>query len=403
MSPSFPAMQGANEAVRIGVLHSFYRSGSPSGENTIVEAQVAALLRAGHDVQLVAAHSDQIETSLTGRAALAFHVATHTGQDPAPALKAFRPDVVHVHNLFPNFGYSWLERWPGPLVATLHNFRPFCAQGSFFRDGTTCLDCLGRGGSIHGLLHRCYRDSLTASALMTLRNRRGVLGDPLLVRADRLVVLSEMARDTFIRAGVRAESLHLIPNGLPDTAAPAVGARRRDWLYVGRLSPEKGVLEAVAEWPAGAETLFVVGDGPLREQAEVLALTKRNVEIVGPLDRQEVAARLAGVRGLLIPSRCRENLPTVMLEALRSGTPLVARRGNAAANLIDCAAPGDAPGLAYVTTAQLQAAVEAPQEAAMQRRARRVYEQWFREDVWVTALEGLYRDAQESRSYDWTR
>ena len=70
-------------------------------------------------------------------------VATGLGPSPIEQLRRFRPDVVHVHNLFPNFGKRWLRTWDGPMVATMHNYRPICPAATLFRDGRVCRDCLG--------------------------------------------------------------------------------------------------------------------------------------------------------------------------------------------------------------------------------------------------------------------
>jgi hypothetical protein len=127
--------------MRIAIVHSFYNSRVPSGENVVVTAQVQALRAAGHDVRLVAQYSDERLQRRRYPAEAAVTVITGLGPDPSAELTAFAPDIVHVHNLFPNFGTRWLERWPGHLVATLHNFRPMCVAGSLSRDGEVCTLC----------------------------------------------------------------------------------------------------------------------------------------------------------------------------------------------------------------------------------------------------------------------
>src|SRR6266702_8426604 len=89
-------------------------------------------------------------------------VATGFGADPTEDLRRFAPDVVHVHNLLPNFGTRWLDRWPGPVVATLHNFRSMCPAGTLYRSGHVCTACPdGNPGA--ALRHACYRGSTLAT------------------------------------------------------------------------------------------------------------------------------------------------------------------------------------------------------------------------------------------------
>ena len=75
-------------------------------------------------------------------------------------LGTFKPDVVHVHNLFPMISPSVLQacrRHLVPAVVTLHNYRQICPSGDLFRDGHICHDCVGRT-PLASVRHGCYRD-----------------------------------------------------------------------------------------------------------------------------------------------------------------------------------------------------------------------------------------------------
>ena len=74
-----------------------------------------------------------------------------------------RPDVIHVHNLYPMLSPAVLRTTAAPVVMTLHNYRLMCLPATFLRDGRTCEDCLGRG-PWRGVVHRCYRGSAAGSA-----------------------------------------------------------------------------------------------------------------------------------------------------------------------------------------------------------------------------------------------
>ena len=89
-----------------------------------MDAQVTALREHGFEVRVVSAQTDELSSLPGYRLRSAFNVATGNGKSPLPELEEFRPDVVNVHNLFPNFGTGWLPRWGGAVVATVHNFRP---------------------------------------------------------------------------------------------------------------------------------------------------------------------------------------------------------------------------------------------------------------------------------------
>jgi glycosyltransferase involved in cell wall biosynthesis len=371
--------------VRIAVVHSFYSGRVPSGENQVVLAQVAALRAVGHEVALISRSTDDRLQRRTYPLEAAFTTVTGIGPDPTAELEAFAPDVVHVHNLFPNLGTSWLRRWPGRVVATMHNFRPMCANGYLFRDGAPCLDCPS-GSTASAVRHGCFHGSRLATLPLAVRGRHGAAADPVVSRADAVVVLSERARRTYADTGV--DRLHVVPNfvaPLPPAAPTPAGGR---WLCVARLTPEKGVLELVRAWP-GDVGLDIVGDGELRGAIEAVA--PANVHLLGSLDNASLRTAMRGYTGLVVPSRWFEGLPTVYLEALAAGVPVVAFDGNSAADDVG------AHDLGAVTSsspdeAELASALSATAGRGedLRRRCAASFGARFTPEVWLDAIADLY-------------
>src|ERR1700735_3403435 len=149
--------------MKILLVHNRYRSGTPSGENRVAEQESSALAAQGHEVSRFDRSSDEIEHwSLAKKATLPARIVwnSETFRDMRGALRAQRPDVVHVHNTFPLLSAAVLYacRDAGvPVVATLHNYRLACAGGDFFRDGAVCHDC-AVGAPAPALRHGCYRN-----------------------------------------------------------------------------------------------------------------------------------------------------------------------------------------------------------------------------------------------------
>ncbi len=92
-------------------------------------------------------------------------------------------------------------------------------------------------------------------------------------------------------------------------------------LYLGRLSTEKGCDRAIDALPDGL-TLLVAGDGPERRELEARARGRR-VRLVGEVRGEAERALLAAADLMVVPSRA-DGAPTVALEALAAGLPLVA-------------------------------------------------------------------------------
>ncbi|HSU74260.1 MAG TPA: glycosyltransferase family 4 protein, partial [Terrabacter sp.] len=368
-------------SMRVALVHSFYSSRQPSGENQVVEQQLAALGRAGVETLLVDQRTDDRERSRLYPVGAALTVATGTGPTPLAALREFAPDVVHVHNLFPNFGRGWVRRWDGPLVAHAHNFRALCPGGSLSRDGRICTECLDRGGTRPAMRHGCYRGSRLQTLPLALSTRFGA--DAVLARADRVIALTEDMRGLYARAGVPATRIDVVPNFIPATEVPEVGPGGDYWLYVGRLSPEKGILELVRQWPRGRR-LVVAGSGILADAVRDVA--HDDVELLGHQTREQVRALMAGALGLVFPSRCMEGLGLVALEAIAAGTPVISWAPAPAAALVQELGVG-LSGSDDVAASLDEAEARFPH---LRGRCREVFEAHFTEKVWVDSVLGVY-------------
>lgn len=382
--------------MRVALVHSFHHEDVPSGENVVVRAQAEALTAAGHEVTLVSQSNDERRRRPSYRLEAAVTTVTGVGPDPTPALLAARPDVVHVHNLFPNFGTRWLDRWSGPLVATLHNFRPLCAAGTLLREGRRCLDCLGDPWA--GLRNACFQGSRVATLPLAVAGRRGGPAHPVVRRADRLVAISRRAVDEYAAAGVDPDRFAVVPNAVPDLGAPvAQPPAEPRWLFLGRLSAEKGVRELLDRWPVGA-ALDVVGDGELGDELRARP-QQPGVRLLGGRTNAEVRALLPGYTGLVLPSLWPEaGPPLTYVEALAAGVPTVAWAGNGAAD--DVAAHGTG---AVVPREPSSDAIATALTAVERKRTRltttcrRAYEARFSVPAWVDALTAVYVAAQHTR------
>jgi glycosyltransferase involved in cell wall biosynthesis len=197
-----------------------------------------------------------------------------------------------------------------------------------------------------------------------------------------------------ISGGLPAKMVRVVPNFLePD---PGTGSEPRSgFLYVGRLTEEKGVETLLRAAALAPGMLRVAGDGPLRPAVERAAVAG-DVEYLGPIEAGSVFGQMRRAIALVLPSIWFEGFPLTVLEAYATGTPVIASRiGSLAEVVVDgvtglLTEPHDADGLA----AQLRWAATHPE--AMQERgcdARRQYEARFRGPAHLAALLDTYAAA----------
>jgi len=372
----------------IAVVHSFYSAAQHSGENAVVLDQVTALRSAGHDVHLLARETDKVGGGLLYPLASAITAATGLGPGPGARLDALQPDIVHLHNTFPNWGSGWTRRWSPRLVTTVHNFRPVCAAATLFRDGHDCEDCLTLP-VVPALRHRCYRNSVAATVPVALGASPSGPLRGIVTRSAEVVVLNPFAQSLYER--VLGRHVRLVPNFVP-----ALGAHQATlphcWVFVGRFTEEKGIKQLLEDWPTG-ERLDVIGTGPLEEEVRHLAVGREGVRMLGRLDRDEVMASLSSYEGLVVPSLWREGLPTTILEAMSAGRPSVISSRIAAAEVLrDQGAavvytPGDP--LSLVTAlAHVRA-----HRGSLEASCLSAHQTHYSQSSWLLAIEQVYSAA----------
>ena len=332
--------------MRVLVVHNRYRT--EGGEERSVELQLRALRRAGVEHSLLERLSSEASRAGAARALLR---GGRDEADVAAAVDGLRADVVHVHNMLPLVGPRGLAaaRAAGArVVLHLHNVRLFCAIGVASRDGGPCFRCRGRL-TVPGLVLNCRR-SLPEAAVYAAAL---AIHQPAVFDAvDRFVAPSRYAVGQLAKLGVPADRLEALSHYLPaDAFAERSSAHQGAYaLVAARLSEEKGVDVAVEAAAAAGVTLKVAGDGPLGGELERLVRRLDTpVELLGRVERDEMARLLAGAGVLIVPSRSHEFAPFAALEAMAAGVPVIATRMGGLPELIGperCVAPNDPVALA---------------------------------------------------------
>jgi glycosyltransferase involved in cell wall biosynthesis len=383
--------------MRILQVHTRYRE--TGGEDMVVDAEAALLTQAGHEVVRFAAENPVgVVSAATSLAMSAWNPVSALKLQSA--VRRVRPDVAHVHNTWYALSSSVLPVLHGagvPVVMTLHNFRLLCANALLFRDGRPCRDCVGTG-PWSGVRHRCYRGSFVASAAAAgaIATNRALRTWHRHVRL--FLALSQFARGQFIHGGIPASKIRIKDNFVADPGPrDRLPSASGTILYVGRLSPEKGIATVLDAWRLLDDTgleLVIVGTGPLRSELQRAA--PPNVVFKGHVPSSEVRRLMLGARALVLPSIWYEGQPMAVLEALASGLPVLASKLGGNGALLEPAGarwlptPGDAASWAR-GLALLQDDAQVDHTGA---RLRRLYEDRFSERIGLQRLEEIYLQAR---------
>ncbi|MGW2261764.1 glycosyltransferase [Streptomyces sp. NPDC001780] len=392
------------------VAHNRYSSAQPSGENRVVDQEVGLLRAAGHRVEVFERRSDDIAArSLWGKAAVPLLVPWNPAvrTELTARLRAERPDVVHVHNVFPLLSPAVLAACADagvPVVATLHNYTQVCPPGTLHRDGRSCTECVGSAASLPAVRHGCYRNSRLATVPLavglTVNRRRWWSG------VERFFCISAAQRDILVRSGMPADRLVVKHNFVPEPGTRRAGAGEH-LLFLGRLAEAKGVRLLMAAWDEIAADggvgvpLVLAGAGPLEGEVTAWAAGRDDVRYVGLYDPAQCRRAVARSVAVVAPSMARETFGLVVAEAMAAGVPAVAAGHGAFVELVEDGVTGllHRPGEPASLASRLRRIVtERARNREMGEAARRRYEQYFSPAVGLGRLEDEYRSAIAGRT-----
>jgi glycosyltransferase involved in cell wall biosynthesis len=322
--------------MKILMLHNRYLL--PGGEDQAALADAALLRDLGHEVELVVEDNRRVEQLGKARTGVRTVWSQEAYCRIGKKLRTGNFDILHVQNFFPLWSpsvYYAASRNGVPVVQTLHNYRLMCANSLLFRDQHVCEECMGRLFPWPAILHACYRNNRAASAAVAGMISAHKIAGTWSRRVAIYIAVSEFTRDKYIAGGMAAERIVVKPNFIHP--APLLGAGGGGYaLYVGRLSPEKGIATMLEAWQGARNAIHlkIVGEGPLAELVIAAAQAGGGIEYLGPRLLPEVLDLMRSAEFLIFPSEWYETMGRTIMEAFAVGTPVVASRIGPPASMI---------------------------------------------------------------------
>jgi glycosyltransferase involved in cell wall biosynthesis len=326
--------------MKILLCHNFYRTFG--GEDSAVIALKQTLQSKG--VSVIFYSRDNKETSRYGLAQKLFlfpniFFSLRTYRDIKKIATECKPDVAHIHNIFPLISpsiYSALKRAKVPIVQTIHNFRFLCPNGRFYSKGRICERCKN-GNYIYAIVRKCYRSSYILSFLYAASIWLHRILGTFSKKVDKAICLSNFTASKLTERLFRPEKTVVISNFLKTDFASDCRLEKYA-VFMGRLSEEKGLFTLIRAFE-GTEKfgLKIIGDGPMEEKLKEYVRRREisNVELLGFVEGGKRFEILKKSMFSIVPSEWYENQPMAVLEAFAFGVPVIASKVGALEEMVE--------------------------------------------------------------------
>ncbi len=308
-------------------------------------------------------------------------------------------DIVHAHNVYHHLTpaiFGAIRKKGIPAVMTVHDLKIGCPSKLMLAPDGVCERCKG-GKTWNAVGQRCLKGSLPLSAIAafetTLHNFLGSYRK----NVDLFILPSHFHTKKLIEWGLPEDKTRYLPNAVDVSGLSADYTPGERFVFVGRVSEEKGLVTFVKAVAESGTKATIVGTGPQLPELEALVVsTGADVEFAGYQTGEALFDIIRNARALVLPSECYENAPVVLLEAYGVGTPVLGSHlGGIPELIIDgqtglVAQAGDVTS--FATQLRQYADMSNDEVADMGRAGRRFVEERFSRELYLEGLLDIYNE-----------
>lgn len=319
--------------MKILIIHTKY---AQSGGEDAVVMQESVLLNQEHDVEVL---YFQNYTGIKGLFQFLHSMWNMSASRKVRSkMNQFKPDIVHLHNFHFASGpliIRTVKKMGIPLVQTLHNYRVLCPSAILLHNNQLFLDSLQADFPWSAVRKKVYKNSsiLTfwLAVVFWFHKRMGTFK-----KVDKYICLTEYSKKMIenSRLDIKSNQLTIKPNFTKKVEVTSRSVRGNHFLFIGRLSAEKGIDILLNAFENSTETLKIGGDGPLKGLVEQKAKECSNIVYLGSLKSQQVNQQLCKAQALIFPSIWYEGMPMTILEAFAVKTPVIGSNLGAMSSII---------------------------------------------------------------------
>ena len=309
--------------MKIFQVHNSYRL--LGGEDIVFENEKKLLEGGGHQVFQYQRDNQEIDT-YSFKKKLSLFFSTTWSEDSYREIKKLlseiKPDICHIHNYLPLISPSVFYACQDlriPVVQTLHNYRLFCVNGLFFRNGAQCMECLN-SSIFTSVKYACYRNSriqsLAVAKMLQKHWRKGTWQKVV----DAYICLNNWTIDLLKKKGIPSYKIYYKMNvSFLKPSSPVLGKKRKYFVFIGRLDKMKGIRDLLKVANRTDYQVLVIGEGPLSKEVA----SAKNVQFLGKIPNSDVKRYIADSIGVINPSILKETMGLVILEAFSQGVPVI--------------------------------------------------------------------------------
>lgn len=256
-------------------------------------------------------------------------------------LNKYKIDFALIHNVSPiisNSVYDVLSRKKIPIIKYIQNYNLLCLNGALDQK-ELCLKC--QAHPIYGVHTKCYKNSSTYSFIKLLQKK--IFDHFFLNKITAFIAISDFIKQKHIDFGINPNKLYTIHhfiNNKPNSVINDYSTNKENeyYLYMGRLSKEKGLLTLFNTFKELSDVkLKVMGSGELENKLKIFVELNKlsNIEFLGYCVGEKKENIIKQAKAIIVPSEWDEPFGRIVIESYQYGTPVIASNKGGLPELID--------------------------------------------------------------------
>jgi len=318
--------------MRILVIHTHYQY--PGGEDSYFDSFLRLLAKYKYHYKLYEKDNNNLNGLVPKiKTSINLYSSFFQQEELTQIINQFNPDVAHFHNIYPQinpWAYKICKEAGIPVVQRIPGFRLICPNATMFREGKICTDCFDKFINYPAILHKCcyhsrFNSFLFGSALYLYKMLN------LNKYVDKFIFQSNFSKDIYVKQFklIEKNKAFILNHFVPNEYIPEKKTKKDYYIFVGRLSQEKGIIPLIKVFKKKINTkLVVVGTGPLHKVIEKLIMNSNNIKLLGYKNHKTTINLISQAKATIIPSLFYETGPFVLAESYAVNTPVIVPKRN---------------------------------------------------------------------------